>query len=159
MTSGQSNSQTKSGQKTKPTKARGPVQQDSKEVMAALVPNLVKRLGGYDPIGVRRAAEGIHERQPRKIAGALQQGRHAARGELMLHPLEAFVVDEGSALVMELVSGETLRGSVPIEMAIDCGRQITRAFEAAHEKSIVHRDLKLSMPEVRSVDDGATALS
>jgi hypothetical protein len=31
-----SNSQTKSAQKTKPTKARGPVQRDSKEVMAKL---------------------------------------------------------------------------------------------------------------------------
>jgi hypothetical protein len=32
---------------------------------------------------------------------------------------------------MELVSGETLRGSVRIEMAIDYGRHITRR-EAAH---------------------------
>ena len=31
-----SNSQTKSGQKTKPTKARGPVQRESKDVMAKL---------------------------------------------------------------------------------------------------------------------------
>ena len=40
-----SNSQTKSGQKTKPTKARGPVQRDSKEVMAELVAKLSERLG------------------------------------------------------------------------------------------------------------------
>ena len=39
-----SNSQTKSGQKTKPTKARGPVQRDSKEVMAELVAKLSERL-------------------------------------------------------------------------------------------------------------------
>jgi transposase len=39
-----SNSQTKSGQKTKPTKARGPVQRDSKEVMAELVAKLSGRL-------------------------------------------------------------------------------------------------------------------
>jgi hypothetical protein len=37
-------SQTKSGQKTKPTKARGPVQRDSKEVMAELVAKLSERL-------------------------------------------------------------------------------------------------------------------
>ena len=39
-----SNSQTKTGQKTKPTKARGPVQRDSKEVMAELVAKLSERL-------------------------------------------------------------------------------------------------------------------
>jgi transposase len=40
-----SNSQTKSGQKTKSAKARGPVQRDSKEVMAELVAKLSERLG------------------------------------------------------------------------------------------------------------------
>ena len=39
-----SNSQTKSGQKTKTTKARGPVQRDSKEVMAELVAKLSEKL-------------------------------------------------------------------------------------------------------------------
>jgi len=39
-----SNSQTKSGQKTKAAKARGPVQRDSKEVMAELVAKLSERL-------------------------------------------------------------------------------------------------------------------
>ena len=39
-----SNSQTISGQKRKPAKARGPVQRDSKEVMAELVAKLSERL-------------------------------------------------------------------------------------------------------------------
>src|SRR5215472_11320919 len=39
-----SSSQTKSGQKTKPMKARGPVQRDSKEVMAELVAKLSEKL-------------------------------------------------------------------------------------------------------------------
>ena len=39
-----SNSQTKSGQKTKPTKARGPVQRESKDVMAELVAKLSEKL-------------------------------------------------------------------------------------------------------------------
>jgi transposase len=39
-----SNSETKSGQKTKPAKAHGPVQRDSKEVMAELVAKLTERL-------------------------------------------------------------------------------------------------------------------
>jgi hypothetical protein len=40
-----SNSQTKSGQKTKPTKARGAGQRDSKEVMAELVAKRSERRG------------------------------------------------------------------------------------------------------------------
>src|SRR6516225_970886 len=40
-----SSSQTKAGQKTKPTRARGPVQRDSKEVMAEVVAKLSGRLG------------------------------------------------------------------------------------------------------------------
>ena len=39
-----SSSQTKSGPKTKPTKGRGPVQRDSKEVMAELVAKLSEKL-------------------------------------------------------------------------------------------------------------------
>ena len=39
-----SNSQTKSGQKTKAAKTRGPVQRDSREVMAELVAQLSERL-------------------------------------------------------------------------------------------------------------------
>ena len=51
-----SNSQTKSGQKTKTTKARGPVQRDSKEVMAELVAKLSERLGPKP--AQEKAAEG-----------------------------------------------------------------------------------------------------
>ncbi len=49
---------------------------------------------------------------------------------------------EDRAMVMELVQGETLRGPLPLETAIDYARQIADALEAAHEKGIVHRDLK-----------------
>ncbi len=49
---------------------------------------------------------------------------------------------EDRAMVMELVEGETLRGPLPLETAIDYARQIADALEAAHEKGIVHRDLK-----------------
>jgi serine/threonine-protein kinase len=50
-------------------------------------------------------------------------------------------------LVMELVSGETLaekikRGVIPLEEALGIALQITEALEAAHEKGVVHRDLK-----------------
>jgi Tol biopolymer transport system component len=49
---------------------------------------------------------------------------------------------EERALVMELVSGETLRGPVPFETALKYAQQIASALEAAHEKGITHRDLK-----------------
>src|SRR5215470_16474156 len=49
---------------------------------------------------------------------------------------------EDRALVMELVEGETLRGPLPIETALNYARQIAEALEAAHEKGIIHRDLK-----------------
>ena len=53
-----------------------------------------------------------------------------------------------SYLVMELVSGETLAarvkrdGAVPVEEALAIAKQIAEALEAAHEKGIIHRDLK-----------------
>jgi serine/threonine-protein kinase len=50
-------------------------------------------------------------------------------------------------LVLELIPGETLeeklrRGALPIDEALTVCRQIARALEAAHERGIVHRDLK-----------------
>src|SRR5579864_7966945 len=45
-------------------------------------------------------------------------------------------------LVLELVEGETLRGPLPVERALDYARQVADALEAAHDKGIIHRDLK-----------------
>ena len=55
-------SQTTSGQKTKPAKARGPVQRDSKEVMAELVARLSERLGPKP--APEKAAEGKPQSAP-----------------------------------------------------------------------------------------------
>ena len=45
---------------------------------------------------------------------------------------------------MELVEGVTLSGPLPVETALNYARQIADALEAAHEKGITHRDLKLT---------------
>src|SRR5215469_3058778 len=55
-----------------------------------------------------------------------------------------------SAIVMELVQGEDLKGPIAIETAIEHARQIAAGLEAAHEKGIVHRDLKPANVKVRS---------
>ena len=49
---------------------------------------------------------------------------------------------EDRAIVMELVEGETLRGPLPLETALNYAKQIAEALEVAHEKGITHRDLK-----------------
>ena len=59
------------------------------------------------------------------------------------HPnIAAIYGIEQGAIVMELVEGEDLAGSLPIETAIAYARQIVAGLEAAHEKGIIHRDLK-----------------
>jgi hypothetical protein len=58
------------------------------------------------------------------------------------------VESEGQrALVMELVPGDTLAahiksGPMPREEALTVAKQVAEALEAAHEKNVVHRDLK-----------------
>jgi len=49
---------------------------------------------------------------------------------------------EDRALVMELVAGESPKGPLPLDTALNYARQIAAALEAAHEKGIIHRDLK-----------------
>src|SRR6202011_1234540 len=72
---------------------------------------------------------------------------------------------EQGALVMELVAGETLKGPLPVETALNYARQIADALEAAHEKGITHRDLKpaniMITPAglVKVLDFGLAALS
>ena len=70
----------------------------------------------------------------------------------------------GSALVMELVPGQTLKGPLPLAEALRIAGQIAAALEAAHDKGIVHRDLKpaniMLTPEgtVKVLDFGLAAV-
>jgi serine/threonine-protein kinase len=55
--------------------------------------------------------------------------------------------DKAQFLVLELVDGETLaeriaRGPIAVEEALNIAKQIAEALEAAHEKGVIHRDLK-----------------
>jgi len=50
-------------------------------------------------------------------------------------------------LILEFVEGETLAdrlvsGPIPVDEALSIARQIAEAVEAAHEKGVIHRDLK-----------------
>lgn len=62
--------------------------------------------------------------------------------------------DSGPVLVMELVDGTTLadriaHGSIPVREALQIGKQIADALEAAHDHNIVHRDLKPANVKIR----------
>ncbi|HEV8337398.1 MAG TPA: protein kinase [Candidatus Polarisedimenticolia bacterium] len=63
----------------------------------------------------------------------------------IIHGLEN--IDGVRFLVLELIPGETLqerlsRGALPADEALNLGRQIAAALEAAHDKGVTHRDLK-----------------
>jgi serine/threonine protein kinase len=76
----------------------------------------------------------------------------------VIHGVEEARDDAGEtarALVMELVDGHDLteqlrRGPLPTEEALSIARQIAEALEAAHQRGIVHRDLKLANIKVRT---------
>jgi TolB-like protein/Flp pilus assembly protein TadD len=57
---------------------------------------------------------------------------------------------EADFLVLELVEGETLRGPLPLAVALDYACQVAAALQMAHEHGIVHRDLKPANLKVTS---------
>jgi Tol biopolymer transport system component len=107
---------------------------------------------------------------PRSFAGDEDRMARFTREAKVLatlnHPNIAQIYGlEDGALIMELVPGETLKGPLPLETALNYAKQIAEALEAAHEKGIVHRDLKPSnivvTPEgvVKLLDFGLAAVA
>src|SRR5688500_7059500 len=69
--------------------------------------------------------------------------REARAIAAMQHPHVCSLYDVGpDYLVMEYVEGEWLHGPVPPAQALELAGQILDALDAAHEKGVVHRDLK-----------------
>ena len=77
------------------------------------------------------------------------------------HIAQIYGLEEASAIVMERVDGETLANLIrrrPLKPgeALALARQITDALDAAHEKGIVHHDLKPS--NIALTRDGAVKI-
>ena len=86
---------------------------------------------------------------PRALARFEQEAKAVAA---LSHPNILALFDVGkessvSFVVTELLEGETLRaflarGPVPLRKALDIGLQVAEGLAAAHDKGIVHRDVK-----------------
>ena len=119
------------------------------------------RLGPYEivaPLGAGGMGEVYRARDPRlgrEVAVKVSAVQFSERFERearavasLNHPNICTLFDVGpNFLVMELLEGPTLAeriqdGSIPVAEALEIARQIADALEAAHEKAMVHRDLK-----------------
>jgi len=88
----------------------------------------------------------------RDAAAAARFQREAEALASLNHPNIGAIYDIAEAqdskfLVLELIEGETLaeriaRGRIPLDEALTIARQIAEGLEAAHEKGVIHRDLK-----------------
>ena len=105
--------------------------------------------------GMRAALKMLHaplSRDPSTRARFLREGyvANSVGHDGVVQVLDDGVTDDGAAfLVLELLEGETIEarrhalgGRIPMDEALDIGMQLLEALAAAHEKGIVHRDVK-----------------
>jgi len=84
-------------------------------------------------VAIKLSAERFNERFDREVRAVAA----------LSHPNICTLFDAGpNYLVIELVEGESPQGLLPRETAIHYARQIASALEVAHDKGIVHLDLK-----------------
>jgi serine/threonine-protein kinase len=108
----------------------------------------------FDAVLERRVAVKILAQELAREPDKLERFRREARALAMLgHPHIVTVIDVGEDtgtpfIVLEYVAGETLKerlrrgGRLPVDEAIAYTIEIARALAAAHERGIVHRDVK-----------------
>src|ERR687889_259037 len=120
----------------------------------------------YDPTLERSVAIKMMHRDISTDPAQLERFRREARAVAQLnHPHVVTVIDAGEDegapyIVFEYVEGETLKdrirrhGRLPVNEAVAYAIEIARALGAAHERGIVHRDVK---PQNVLVDEEGSA--
>ncbi|MCW2999846.1 MAG: serine/threonine protein kinase [Solirubrobacterales bacterium] len=108
----------------------------------------------FDTTLERQVAIKVMDRDIARDADQLERFRREARAVAQLnHPHVVGVIDAGEDdatqyIVFEHIQGETLKdrirrlGKLPISEAVAYAIEIARALGAAHERGIVHRDVK-----------------
>ncbi len=112
----------------------------------------------FDTVLERPVAVKLMHREISRDSDALERFRREARAVAQLsHPHIVTVIDAGDDgdperplpyIVLEYVEGETLKerihrlGRLPIPEAVAYAIEIARALRCAHERGIVHRDVK-----------------
>ena len=103
---------------------------------------------------------------PRQIAGNSDERKRfeieAKAAAALNHPNIATIhaieeTDDDLFLVMEYITGKHLKDYInskplPVEEAIDIATQISKGLQAAHQKGIVHRDIKSA--NIMNTEDG-----
>src|SRR5215210_7045604 len=120
----------------------------------------------FDSVLERRVAVKLMHREIAADTDQLERFRREARAVAQLsHPHIVGVIDAGEEdgrpyIVFEYVEGETLKdrirrhGRLPVPEAVAYAIEIARALQAAHDRRIVHRDVK---PQNVLIDEEGSA--